>query len=114
MNQYQQQAMRTAKMLPHRDNLIHFALGLTGEAGELADAIKKHVVYGRELDKINVIEELGDILWMVALACETLDVPMQDVADANIGKLRARYPQGFSAKDELHRDINAEIVGMGI
>lgn len=97
---YQQLAMRTAKpMSEGDDNLIHAALGLTGEAGEFADCIKKHFFYGRELDRENAAEELGDILWFVALACETLGISMADVAGENIAKLRKRYPTQY--QDEL-------------
>ena len=59
---YQLQAMRTAKPMEPADDLMHAALGLSGEAGEFADAIKKHLVYGRELDRENAIEELGETL----------------------------------------------------
>jgi NTP pyrophosphatase (non-canonical NTP hydrolase) len=96
---YQQLAMRTAKPMSDGDNLIHAALGLTGEAGEFADCIKKHFVYGRELDRENAAEELGDILWFVALACDTLGLSMADVAGQNIAKLRKRYPTQY--QDEL-------------
>lgn len=96
---YQQLAMRTAKAMSREHNLIHAALGLTGEAGEFADCIKKNFVYGRELDRENAAEELGDILWFVALACDTLGVSMSDVAGQNIAKLRKRYPTQY--QDEL-------------
>lgn len=96
---YQQLAMRTAKAMSREHNLIHAALGLTGEAGEFADCIKKNFVYGRELDRENAAEELGDILWFVALACDTLGVSMVDVASQNLAKLRKRYPTVY--QDEL-------------
>ena len=96
---YQLQAMRTAKPMEPADDLMHAALGLAGEAGEFADAIKKHLVYGRELDRENAIEELGDVLWFVALGCHALSVSMADVAQANIDKLRRRYPEKY--EDEL-------------
>ena len=96
---YQLQAMRTAKPMEPADDLMHAALGLSGEAGEFADAIKKHLVYGRELDRENAIEELGDVLWFVALGCNALGVSMADVAQGNIDKLRKRYPEKYD--DEL-------------
>ena len=98
---YQLQAMRTAKPMEPADDLMHAALGLAGEAGEFADAIKKHLVYGRDLDRENAAEELGDILWFVALGCATLGITMHDVAQANIDKLRKRYPEKYD--DELAR-----------
>ena len=96
---YQLQAMRTAKPMEPADDLMHAALGLAGEAGEFADAVKKNFVYDRELDRENAIEELGDILWFVALGCHALSVSMADVAQANIDKLRRRYPEKY--EDEL-------------
>ena len=99
---YQLQALRTAKELPFEQNLMHTALGLAGEAGEYADAVKKHLVYGKELDHENAREELGDILWFVALACDALSTDMATVAQANIDKLRKRYPEKYS--DQLAGD----------
>lgn len=102
---YQHQAMRTAKPMEPADDLMHAALGLAGEAGEFADAIKKHLVYGRDLDRENAIEELGDVLWFVALGCNALGVSMADVAQANIDKLRRRYPEKY--EDALaHRRLD--------
>jgi NTP pyrophosphatase (non-canonical NTP hydrolase) len=99
---YQAQALRTAKPLPVDDNLVHTALGVTGEAGEYADAIKKHVIYGKPLDQENAIEELGDILWFIALACEALGTDMASVAQGNIDKLKKRYPEKYT--DQLAGD----------
>jgi len=96
---YQIQSMRTAKPMTPDDDLMHAALGLSGEAGEFADAIKKHLVYGRDLDRENALEELGDVLWFVALNCTALGVSMADVAQGNIDKLRRRYPEKY--EDEL-------------
>ena len=102
---YQHQAMRIAKPMEPADDLMHAALGLAGEAGEFADAIKKHLIYGRELDRENAIEELGDVLWFVALGCATLGVSMVEVAQGNIDKLRKRYPEKY--EDALaHRRLD--------
>jgi len=92
---YQQLAMRTAKPMEVQDDLLHAALGLTGEAGEFADCIKKHWAYAQPLDNQNAVEELGDLLWYVALACNALGVSMQEVAAMNIEKLRKRYPNRY-------------------
>ena len=92
---YQTLALRTAAPMDATDDLMHAALGLSGEAGEFADCIKKHWVYGQRLDKANAIEELGDLLWYIALACNALDVQLADVAAMNIEKLRKRYPARY-------------------
>lgn len=96
LNDYQSLAIRTAKPGDTEQDLIHAALGLTGEAGEFADAVKKSVVYGRPLDTAHLIEEIGDALWYVALACRALDVDLATVAEGNIAKLRVRYPERYT------------------
>jgi len=96
LDTYQEMAMRTAKPLEVEANLVHAVMGVAGEAGEFADCIKKHIVYGQPLNRANAMEELGDILWFVALACKTLEVPMAHVAQMNVDKLATRYPQKYS------------------
>ncbi len=105
--QYQKQALRTAKRVERGWDLNHAALGLTGEAGEFADAIKKHIIYSQPLDNANCIEELGDILWYCALAAEALGVDLDEVAALNISKLKLRYPDVYSdlyAKKRLDKE----------
>lgn len=94
--EYQIGASRTAKHQDMTFDLTHAALGLAGEAGEFADCIKKYTVYNKPLDRANAVEELGDILWFMALACDALDVDMQEVAQMNIDKLRLRYPEYYT------------------
>jgi len=94
---YQRQANRTAKKSDDLNyNLTHAALGLAGESGEFVDAVKKAAIYNRPLDKENLLEEMGDLLWYVALACESLGVSMADVAQQNIDKLKKRYPDAYA------------------
>ena len=106
-NLYQSQAMRTAKKHGATEfNIMHAALGLSGEAGEFSDCAKKYLVYGQELDCENAVEELGDLLWYVALGCESLGVSMADVAQQNIDKLKKRYPEkytDFHAEERLDK-----------
>lgn len=61
--QYSPLALRTAKPLPHEQQLMHAELGLVTEVGELADNIKKHVVYGKPFDAVNLMEEVADAFW---------------------------------------------------
>ena len=94
---YQTQAMKTAKDMGSKQmNLIHGALGVSSDAGELVDAIKKHTIYGKELDFENVIEELGDVLWFCALIAEIVGTNLSVVMEANIAKLAKRYPNKYS------------------
>lgn len=102
--EYQKLAMRTCS-IPYDNKegrLYHAVFGLTSEAGEVAGILQK-VYQGHEFDKEHIKKELGDCLWMIAEACEALDIDMDDVMQTNIDKLKARYPEGFSADRSLHR-----------
>lgn len=71
-------------------------MGIAGESGEFADCIKKFIVYAGPLNRANAIEEIGDILWYCALACEALGVDLQEAAEQNLFKLSLRYPDKYS------------------
>ena len=83
---------RIASELTGEDaHLIHMAIGISGESGELLDAIKKRVVYRKELDRENVIEELGDLEFYLEGIRQGLGVTREQCIDANITKLSKRY-----------------------
>jgi NTP pyrophosphatase (non-canonical NTP hydrolase) len=88
--------------------LIHAFLGLSSEVGELADMLKKHIIYGKELDAINVLEESGDLEWYVALALRAVKASMEECMEKNIAKLRARYGDKFTQHAALNRDLDKE------
>ena len=97
------------ELTKEQKRLTHASLGLCTEAAELADAVKKHIFYGKELDKVNLVEEIGDILWYSAIVLDACQSSFDEAMDKNITKLRKRYPQGiFSASKAIHRDVNAE------
>jgi NTP pyrophosphatase (non-canonical NTP hydrolase) len=102
---YQNQAIRTAKAGDFKFNLVHAAMGLAGEAGEFTDCVKKYAIYGQSLDRVNAAEELGDLLWFIALACDALGVSMADVANQNIEKLAKRYPEKYT---DLHAELRID------
>jgi len=85
-------------LTPEKCNLWHMATGVSGEAGELLDAIKKHVAYGKELDRTNVIEELGDLEFYIEGIRQELDISREETLTANMEKLllsdKARYKLG--------------------
>ena len=92
-----------------RLNLV--GLGTGGEAGEVTDYCKKVLFHDVPLDEKKLIKELGDVIWYVAFACNTLGIKLQDVIDANVEKLRDRYPSGkFSVEDCLRKEglLNAD------
>lgn len=96
INEYQNLAMRTLNPeLNRRDVLINSVMGLCGESGEAIEIVKKHLAQGHELDKEHLVKELGDVAWYLAEAATALDVPLEQVFQSNIDKLKKRYPQGF-------------------
>lgn len=76
--------------------LLNGALGITGEAGEVADMIKKYIFHGHDLDRDAFIKELGDVCWYVALLSHAIGIDLGEVMDRNIEKLARRYPEGFT------------------
>lgn len=84
-------------------HLLHMSMGLTGEVGELVDAIKKSLFYRKELDLENVIEELGDIEFYLEGLRESLNISRQQTIDANIAKLGVRY-KGHNYSDKQAHD----------
>ena len=89
-------------------DLLHAGIGLATEGGEFLDALKKHIFYGKELDTVNLAEELGDILWYVALAMRALDTTFDEQMDINIKKLSARYPEKFDEFLAENRNLQIE------
>lgn len=75
--------------------VMNACLGLAGEVGELNDIIKKWVFHEKELDEVHMQKELGDIMWYVALMCDSMGWHLDDILEMNINKLIARYPEGF-------------------
>lgn len=88
---------------------IHGVLGMMSEVGEIADALKKHIIYKRALDTINLMEEQGDILWYQALFAAAIKHPLEEAMDKNIAKLKLRYPNDtFTLEAATKRDLDAE------
>ncbi|MBR6790995.1 MAG: nucleoside triphosphate pyrophosphohydrolase family protein [Oscillospiraceae bacterium] len=103
-NEYQKLALTTLNpALSEKDVLINGVMGLCGEAGEAIDIVKKHLAQGHELDREKLIGELGDIAWYLAETAHALGVPLDEVLERNIEKLKRRYPEGFDEKRSIHR-----------
>lgn len=103
-NEYQELALRTAPSIPgENQDLVYASLGLTGEAGEFSEVMKKVAYHGHPIDKTRLIKELGDVQWYVAYAAKCLGVSLQEVMQMNIDKLKARYPEGFSVEKSVNR-----------
>ncbi|MEO7996822.1 MAG: nucleoside triphosphate pyrophosphohydrolase family protein [Gemmatimonadaceae bacterium] len=104
LDEYQKLAARTlGGDRTHEQQLANAALGLTGEAGEVAEVIKKHLFHATPLDKDAIMKELGDCLWYIAAFGTVLGFSMDDIAQRNIDKLRKRYPEGFDTERSRNR-----------
>ncbi|MBY0011483.1 nucleoside triphosphate pyrophosphohydrolase family protein [Paenibacillus typhae] len=112
MNEYQQLAEVTANRTTadtDQKRYTNYAMGLSGEAGEVTDLLKKVVFHGHDLDKDKLKKELGDVMWYVAMLASTAGIELNEIASANIEKLRQRYPEGFNVIDSKRRaDLIAE------
>lgn len=89
-------ASRAKKLTTAADDFMHAAVGISGEAGELLDTVKKHWVYGKPLDVDNIIEELGDIEFYMQALRNMISVSREEIIEANIAKLQKRYPLGYT------------------
>lgn len=118
-NEYQVLAMRTndrqssrrlTQKLDDHDwkgedlgGILDSCLGLSGEVGELNDMVKKWIFHEADIDLGHLKKELGDVMWYVAMMCESVGWNLDDVMQVNIDKLKNRYPEGFDPELSAHR-----------
>lgn len=118
-NEYQALAMRTndgestERLGYHTDpglnevkdfgGVLNGCLGLAGESGEVLDMVKKWVFHEKELDKDHLKKEIGDVMWYVAMLCESFGFSLDEILQMNVDKLRARYPEGFDPEKAEER-----------
>lgn len=108
---YQQEVKRSlANLGSDFYDQLHMVIGVSTEAGELLDQYKKGFAYGKKLDKVNIVEELGDLLWYIANMCNILGVDLEKVFEINVEKLKSRYPDKFMQDAANNRDIEKERV----
>lgn len=79
------------QMTPMKAHLWHMGTGVGGEAGELEDAIKKHCIYNKPLDRENIVEELGDLKFFMRGIQNSLRITDEEIELANKRKLAIRY-----------------------
>lgn len=103
-NGYQKLAQRTSNSKTPSGKIENGCLGLAGESGECCDLLKKYLFQGHELEKQRLTEELGDVLWYAAELASGLGMTLSDIAEANIKKLKSRYPDGFDVSRSLNRE----------
>lgn len=99
-DEYQKKAIQTAvhKEKDFWSSAVYRTLGLTGEAGEVAEKMKK-IIRDKggvvsDSDKAEIVKELGDVLWYVQALADYLDVPLEQVAKGNLDKLASRKDRG--------------------
>lgn len=97
LNEYQEAAKTTA-VYPAHQSIIYPTIGLAGEAGEVADKVKKVLRdHAGQFDPIanrEIIKEIGDVLWYCAILCRDLGYTLEAAAVINIDKLRSRQERG--------------------
>lgn len=119
--EYQELAMRTNdgnsfnRMMKFASNedgvvntgsLLNGVLGLTGEAGEVSDLVKKCVFHEKEVDREHLAKELGDVMWYIVMICDACGFDLDGIVETNINKLKARYPEGFDVVKANNRESN--------
>lgn len=102
-NEYQELASRTMSgVLAMDDQIRHALFGMTGELGEIHSFFQKFY-QGHDIDTDHLKKEVGDLLWFIAEFCTASGWKLEDIMKMNIEKLKARYPEGFTADKSLHR-----------
>lgn len=106
-NEYQEEASKTIPTELSEEEIVNNAIyGLIGEFGELVDIVKKVKFQGHPMtiDVVSHIRsELGDVLWYLAELSTGMGFPLQEVANANIYKLRKRYGERFDSNKSQNR-----------
>lgn len=93
---------------PKYNELLHSILGIASEASEMMEELINASIEGRDVNKINMREELGDVMWYEALGLRNIGSTFEEAADFNIAKLKKRYPDKFTSEAALNRDLAGE------
>ena len=103
LNQYQELAARTInKELTWKQQGRHALYGMASEVGEIQGIYQKKY-QGHPFDESEVKKEVGDLMWFIAEYCTAHGWTLEEIAQANIDKLIARYPEGFDAERSVNR-----------
>lgn len=106
----------SCKNIPHRlhdkdddgEKILHSVIGMATEIGELLECLSKTIFDGKPLDVVNLKEEVGDTFWYIGLLCNVLGTNFGSIQEQNISKLKLRYPEKFTEKCAIDRDVKAE------
>lgn len=106
--QFASESGRFVSLTPEQTMLVWNVLGLAGEPGEVADLIGDAIKHRCSVDREVVIKEIGDVLWYAAALCTKLNIPLSEVMEGNIAKLKRRFPDGWSTERSINRDVSPE------
>ncbi len=96
LDDYEAAAVRTTNLkLTDTERLMDAAAGLAEESGEILSIVRKHTYQHRSIDKSKLEIELGDALWCLTITARTAGLSLEQIASANIAKLRDRFPEGY-------------------
>ena len=87
---------------------IHMLFGMETEIAELSDIYKKYIAYKKEIDCVNVKEELGDLLFYISSFCRINNFDLEEILETNVKKLESRYPNNFTEYHALKRNLPKE------
>ena len=102
---YQSEAMKTVNLdLSEKDKMAEAIMGIAGEAGEVVGCYSKKHFQGHHLDDLDLIIEMGDVIWYITQAAVSMGYSLSDVLQANLDKIHRRFPDGvFSAERSINR-----------
>lgn len=104
LDDYETAAARTVNTrLSDTERLLDAAAGLAEEAGEILGLVRRHAFQSHTLARDRLQAELGDALWCLTVAARSAGFTLDQVASANVAKLRTRYPEGYSDRDSQER-----------
>lgn len=111
IEKYFEEADRTlttlSKEYEYTDSL-HMVMGMMTESAEIVDVFKKNLAYNTPINWVNVVEELGDLMWYIVNFCKLHDIDFKTVLKINNEKLKIRYPEKFSEESATKRDLEKE------
>jgi NTP pyrophosphatase (non-canonical NTP hydrolase) len=104
LNEYQEKALRTAGEYDSNTKmLLNGLMGLNGESGECIDLLKKFLFQGHKFNTEKMLDELGDVLWYLAISAKAIGRTLDEIAEHNVDKLLKRFPDGFSSEKSINR-----------
>lgn len=104
IKEFQETSKRTMnKELNLEETISNMVFGLVGETGEVVDALKKGMFQGHMIDRNNLVEEMGDIMFYIVNLASVLGLSMEDILEHNHQKLLKRFPEGFNIEDSINR-----------